>query len=70
MLREYGFEMPEIWGYQAEVFYDGKLMREFRNVLDERHRKLKAQLEFNAKQKASIMGEIEAFSAKYPGYIT
>ena len=70
VLREYGFEMPEIWGYQAEVFYDGKLMREFRNVLDERHRKLKAQLEFNAKQKASIMGEIEAFSAKYPGYIS
>jgi hypothetical protein len=62
--------MPEIWGYQAEVFYDGKLMREFRNVLDERHRKLKAQLEFNAKQKASIMGEIEAFSARYPGYIS
>ena len=67
-LREYGFEMPEIWGYQAEVFYDGKLMREFRNVLEERHRKLKAQLEFNAKQKASIEAEIEAFSAKYPEY--
>ena len=45
-------------------------MRELRNVLDERHRKLKAQLEFNAKQKASIMGEIEAFSARYPGYIS
>ena len=68
-LEDYGFEMAEAWGHQAEVFYDGKVMRELKDVLNERHRKLKARLDLNAKQKASIEAEIEAFSAKYPGYI-
>ena len=68
ILTECGFELPEAWTYQAEVFYDGKTFRELRSVMTERHRKLKAQLDFNAKQKASIESDINSFSTKYKGY--
>lgn len=69
VLKENGFEMADGWSYQAEVFDDGKTMRELRNVLNERHKKLKAQLEFNAKQKASIESDIKIFNSKHPGLL-
>lgn len=65
-LREIGFEIPDIWAHQAEVLFDKHAMFEMKHVLDERHRKLSAQLDFSRKQIAGLDNDIVTMCKKFP----
>ena len=68
MLSEVGFKLPNMWPHQAELLIDNGALREFEEVLTDRHRKLKAQLDFNQKQKDGMLSDIKTFKKKYPEY--
>ena len=68
VLNDAGFSLSQVWVHQAELFTDKTGMREFKDVLLERHRKLKAQLEFNSKQKAGMVSELKAYVLKHPEF--
>jgi len=68
ILEASGFALPGMWIYQPEMFIDKAERENLKEVLLNRHRKLKAQLDFNSKQKAGMMAELKAFSKKHPEY--
>ena len=57
-----------MWPHQADLLIDKAALSDFKEVLLLRHRKLKAQLDFNARQKDGMMSDIKAFARKYPEY--
>ena len=57
-----------MWPHQVELLIDAGALKDFEDVLLERHRKLKAQLDFNQKQKDGMISDIKAFKKKYPEY--
>lgn len=67
-LKEAGFKLPNMWPHQADLLIDKAALSDFKEVLLLRHRKLKAQLDFNARQKDGMMSDIKAFARKYPEY--
>ena len=67
-LTKAGFALPNMWIHQSEMLSDKQALRELKDVLTERHRKLKAQLEFNARQEAGMVSDLKAFVMKHPEY--
>ena len=68
VLENAGFKLVSMWIHQADFLTDRHKMNELKGVLLERHRKLKVQLEFNAKQKNGMVSDLKAFVKKHPEY--
>ena len=67
-LKDAGFAIPSAWVHQAEFLTDKHDLRELKAVLNERHKKLKAQLDFNAKQKEGMISDLKIFMQKHPEF--
>ncbi len=58
----------DMWIHQPEALIDRREMTEVRHSLNERRRKLRAQIDFNIRQQDVSMNEIEALKNKYSEY--
>lgn len=68
LLERNGFELPDIWTHQAETLLDRHGLFELKELLENRRRKLKAQLEHTLKQHDNAVAELEGLCVKYPRY--
>ncbi|MBE5960045.1 MAG: hypothetical protein E7256_01460 [Lachnospiraceae bacterium] len=65
-LMNYGIEDAAIWIHQPDAFLDAKEMVEVRHRLNVRRQKLRERIDYNNRQRAVILSEIESFKKRFP----
>ncbi len=65
-LMNYGVEDAAIWIHQPDAFLDEKEMVEVRHRLNVRRQKLRERIDYNNRQRAVILSEIESLKKKFP----
>lgn len=67
-LTEVGIKKVDSWVHQPEVFINRGEMVDYKDAIDRRRRKLRAQLDYNMRQQENSKKEIQNLCEKYPEY--
>lgn len=67
-LTEAGVVRPDAWVYAPEALLSRSDMEVYKDGIGRRRRKLRAQIDFNNKQQAGVMNDIDTLRKKYPDH--
>lgn len=67
LLIRIGIEKPDAWVHQPSVLINRSELMDFKDAVNHRRNKLRAQIDFNNRQQDTTLNEIEALKNKYTG---
>lgn len=68
LLASEGIVRVDTWSVQPEVFIDRGELYDFKDGIDKRRKKLRAQMDFNIRQQDNSLHDINAIVHKYPRF--